>query len=201
MGNIIYLTGAPATGKTTLTRGIVGRTAEVKVFGYSKELARVTSARVGRDSLGQHDMRESSAKLITREDVTLADQELIEFATEFKKHDGFLVIDSHSVTIENFGFRVTPFSKDMLNRLAPDIIVCLYADALTLESRIKVKSDGRPLPPRSELDRHVDLQCQVASIYAIETGAQLYFLDASVPSPELVSNFMRVTKVSENLER
>jgi len=146
-------------------------------------------------------MRERSAKLITREDVTLTDQELIEFAAEFKKQDGFLVIDSHSVTIESFGFRVTPFSKDMLSRLGPDIIVCLYADALTLESRIKAKSGGRPLPPRSELNRHVDLQCQVASIYAIETGAHLYFLDASVPSPELLSNFMRVTKISENLER
>lgn len=193
MGRIIYLTGAPATGKSTLTVDLVAQADQVTVFTYSKELARVTSARAG--SVTQNDMREQSAKLITRADVEVVDAELVQRARQFKESGGYLVIDSHPVTIETFGFRVTPFTKEMLQQLAPDVIVCLYADAETLTARIEADAAGRPLPPRRELDRHVDLQCQIASIYAIETGASLYFLDASKPRAEVLSNFLKVTHV------
>ncbi len=54
-----------------------------------------------------------------------------------KKEGGNLVVDSHPVTIETFGFRVTPFAKAQLHDLAPDVIVCLYADGQTLSDRIK----------------------------------------------------------------
>lgn len=193
MGKIIYLTGAPATGKSTLTESLADKAGQVTVFAYSKELMKVVSARAGQ--LNQDKMRERSAKLITRDDVMRVDRQLVELVSILRQREGFLVIDSHPVTIEDFGFRVTPFDKVMLNRLAPDIIICLYADAETLEDRIKASPAGRPLPPKAELERHVDLQCQVASIYAIETGASLYFLDASRPSSELLANFMQVTRL------
>lgn len=193
MGKVIYLTGAPATGKSTLTRRVADFTKGVEVFTYSLELARVTSARIGQ--LTQEDMREQSAKIITREDVALVDEKLIERATSFRQRDGFLVIDSHPVTIEEFGFRVTPFTREMLSRLCPDVITCLYADASTLEARIKADAAGRPLPSQAELSRHVDLQCQVAWTYAFESGAALYFLDASLPGQEVIKNFMKVAKI------
>lgn len=193
MGKVIYLTGAPATGKSTLTAHVADYAKGVEVFTYSQELARVTSARIGQ--LTQKDMREQSAKIITREDVALVDEKLIERATSFRQRDGFLVIDSHPVTIEKFGFRVTPFTREMLSRLSPDVITCLYADAATLEARIKADAAGRPLPSQAELSRHVDLQCQVAWTYAFESGASLYFLDASLPGQEVMKNFMKVAKI------
>lgn len=195
MGKIIYLTGAPATGKSTLTARVAAYAKDVEVFTYSLELARVTSARVGQ--LTQNDMREQSAKIITREDVALVDEQLIDKATSFRQRDGFLVVDSHPVTIEKFGFRVTPFTKEMLSRLSPDVITCLYADAATLEARIKADAAGRPLPSRVDLNRHVDLQCQVAWTYAFESGASLYFLDAALPGHDVMANFMKVAKIPD----
>lgn len=193
MGKIIYLTGAPATGKSTLTERLAELSEQITVFTYSKELAQVASARVG--LVSQSDMREKSAKLITCEDVGLVDAGLIEMAARFKHKEGYLVIDSHAVTIESFGFRVTPFSKAKLHDLAPDIIVCLYADAQTLIGRIKADPAGRPLPPPSELDRHVSLQCEIASLYAFETGASLYYLDASKSSTEVLQDFLQISKI------
>lgn len=195
MGKVIYLTGAPATGKSTLTSRVANYAKGVEVFTYSLELARVTSAKIGQ--LTQKDMREQSASIITREDVALVDEELIERAASFRQRDGFLVIDSHPVTIEEFGFRVTPFTREMLSRLSPDVITCLYADAATLEARIKADAAGRPLPSQAELNRHVDLQCQVAWTYAFESGASLYFLDASLPEQEVMKNFMKVAKIPD----
>jgi adenylate kinase len=194
MGQIVYLTGAPATGKSTLTERLAELSDQITVFTYSKELARVASARVG--LVSQSDMREQSAKLITCEDVGLVDAELIEMAARFKHKEGYLVIDSHAVTIESFGFRVTPFSKAMLHDLAPDVIVCLYADAQTLIDRIKADPAGRPLPPPSELDRHVSLQCQIASLYAFETGARLYYQDASKSGVEVLQDFLQVSRIA-----
>jgi adenylate kinase len=197
MGKIIYLTGAPATGKSTLTDDLVEQSNQIAVFTYSKELARVTSARVG--LVTQNDMREQSAKLITREDVEVVDLELVRLARQFKEQNGYLVIDSHPVTIERFGFRVTPFTKEILQQVAPDVIICLYADAETLSARIKADAAGRPLPPTTELDRHVNLQCQIASIYAIETGASLYFLDATKSREEVLKNFLNVSRIPQLL--
>jgi len=194
MGKIIYLTGAPATGKSTLTEGLAELSSRITVFTYSKELARVISNRVG--PISQADMREKSARLITREDVGLVDKELVQIASRFRQTDGYLVIDSHPVTIESFGFRVTPFSKALLQNLAPDVIVCLYADATTLASRITATPEGRPLPPANELDRHVGLQCEIASLYAFETGASLYYLDASKPRFEVLENFVQVSRIT-----
>ncbi|MDR7052901.1 adenylate kinase [Pseudomonas koreensis] len=193
MGRIIYLTGAPATGKSTLTELLTSLPAQIRVFTYSKELARVVSERTG--PVTQQDMRAKSAALITRQDVEQVDRELIAVAAMIKKDGGTLIIDSHPVTIETFGFRVTPFSKAQLHDLAPNVIVCLYADPRTLSDRIKANPAGRPLPSASELDRHVTLQCEIASIYAFEIGAELFFLDAGKPGEEVLQNFLKVSKL------
>jgi adenylate kinase len=197
MGKIIYLTGAPATGKSTLTRNLSEKADQVMVFTYSKELARIVSSRVG--DIDQKDLREQSAKLITRDDVEAVDVELVQLAHRFKNQNGFLVIDSHPVTIESFGFRVTPFTKEMLRQLAPDVITCLYADAHTLANRIQADAAGRPLPTKTELERHVDLQCNLASAYAFETGASLYYLDAARSEGELLENFMQVSRIPRSI--
>ncbi|AVX92143.1 hypothetical protein PkP19E3_31275 (plasmid) [Pseudomonas koreensis] len=195
MGRIIYLTGAPATGKSTLTDRLekLFGPGQVHVFTYSKELARVISERTG--PVTQNDMREKSAGLITRQDVERVDRELIEVAARLKKDGGYLVIDSHPVTIESYGFRVTPFSKSQLHDLSPDLIVCLYAEGHMLSERIKADPGGRPNPRTSELDRHVNLQCEIASLYAFETGAELFFLDAGKSGEEVLHDFLQITKL------
>jgi len=108
-----------------------------------------------------------------------------------------MVIDSHPVTIEEFGFRVTPFTKKQLIQLMPDIIICLYARADVLCDRIKKDAAGRPLPSLSEIDLHTQLQCQVAGMYAFEVGASLYYLDAAHPPGVLLDNFLKVTEVGQ----
>lgn len=196
MGKIIYVTGAPATGKSTLTKRLTDTANPITVFTYSKELADTISERTGQTS--QNDLREKSGGIVTREDVNQVDKRLINTAPPFKSQPQHLIIDSHPVTIESYGFRVTPFSKEMLTALSPDIIVCLYASAEVLTKRIKSDPAGRPLPSKAELDRHVAIQAQVASMYAFETGASLYYLDAGRPPAELLKNFLQVTRLADD---
>jgi adenylate kinase len=190
---LIYLTGAPATGKSTLTENLRKRLPEANVFTYSKQLLTLVEGRSGLTST-QDDLRRQSSNIITREDIEKLDKQLLSLADSCRGHQN-LVIDSHPVTIEEYGFRVTPFTKDQIKKLAPDVIVCLYAKAVIIAGRISKNAEGRPLPAPSEIDMHTQLQCQVASIYAIETGASLHFLDADHPPEALLDNFMHVTKI------
>lgn len=195
MKRLIYLTGAPATGKSTLTENLQQLLPDTVVFTYSKELlghVRVKSAAAET----QDDLRRKSSEIITREDVEAVDKQLLALA-EASRGRTSMVVDSHPVTIEKFGFRVTPFTKEQIKQLAPDVIICLYASAAVIEGRISTDPAGRPLPSRDEIDLHTQLQCQVASMYAFETGASLYFLDAAPSPKQVLENFVKLTKLKQ----
>lgn len=191
---LIYLTGAPATGKSTLTKNLSKRLPGTSIFTYSKELLSYVKGHQG-SALSQDDLRRESSRVITHNDVRKVDEQLLILANSCRGNRN-LVIDSHPVTIEKYGFRVTPFEKDQLKLLAPNVIVCLYAKAEIIVNRISKNAAGRPLPTLFEIDMHTQLQCQVANIYAIETGASLYFLDAANAPEVLLANFMDVTQMT-----
>jgi len=190
---IIYLTGAPATGKSTLTENLSQQLPDAVVFTYSKELLDCVQRRTKLIST-QDDLRRESAKIITREDVQAVDSQLVALVNS-NRGQRTVVVDSHPVTIEEFGFRVTPFTKKQLGGLAPDVIVCLYASPETIIERISKNAAGRPMPLRYEIDLHTQLQCQVASIYAMETGASLYYLNSSCSPDNLLCNLMSITGI------
>ena len=160
MYKIIYLTGAPATGKSTLTENLGKKIPETLIFTYSKELLARVKERESSVAT-QDDLRRESSALITHEDVNNVDMELLEIVQSSRKRQN-MVIDSHSVTIEKFGFRVTPFSKKQIQNLAPDIIVCLYASSDVIVKRIKQNAAGRPLPSTSEVDLHTQSSFKIS---------------------------------------
>lgn len=190
---LIYLTGAPATGKSTLSENLLKKVPETHIFTYSKELLNMVNQKD--DNLkSQDDLRRESGQCITLEDVNEVDRQLLGFVRT-QRHAKNILIDSHAVTIERYGFRVTPFSKQMLSDLAPDVIVCLYADASVISERIKTHAAGRPLPSITQLIYHNNLQTQLASQYAFEVGASLYFLDADCSPDLLLEKLLEVTKL------
>ncbi|GAA5531528.1 hypothetical protein [Herpetosiphon gulosus] len=65
--HVVYLTGAPATGKSSLTELIASTVAPVRVLTYSKLLDDYISKRQG-NPLGENELRKRSAGLITPED-------------------------------------------------------------------------------------------------------------------------------------
>lgn len=72
MGRVIYLTGAPAAGKSTLCANLEQRAARLLVLSYSALLRDHVQDRKGTD-LGAAEIRELSSRVITREDVMAVD--------------------------------------------------------------------------------------------------------------------------------
>jgi adenylate kinase len=184
---VVYLTGAPATGKSTLSERLKEDVPNVRLFTYSKELARCVSRKTGAE-YAQIDMRRESARVITPADVEETDRLLLDFVAE-NREVSHIVIDSHAVTKENYGFRVTPFSSEMLCQIRPDMIVSLYTDSETAIRRITSDAQGRPVPTPFQADCHTNFQASVAITYSISLGKPVHFLDSNTDVANLVQWF------------
>jgi adenylate kinase len=154
------------------------------VFSYSALLRDHIRQRDGAD-IGAAELREKSSRVVTRDDVMAVDAKLIdEINATRSAHD--ILIDSHPVTKESYGFRVTPFSADQIRAFSPDAIICLYASPDILHQRIAMNPDGRPLPSIFELEMHAHVQAALATQYSISVGRSCYLIDSGVSPQELV---------------
>lgn len=181
--HVVYLTGAPASGKSTLVTALEKVVSPVTTFRYSKMLADFIASKT--DGISHLRLRQESAGIVTKEDIETVDSNLIEQVSDCRKHS-HVIIDSHPVTKESFGFRITPFSLDQLLRIAPTLILNLYAAPEVLLDRIEIDPQGRPSITAYEAGYHNALQGAVAIAYGIHVGAKIYMLDSAKPTAELV---------------
>jgi adenylate kinase len=187
--SVIYLTGPPATGKSTLVAGLERRVRPLQVYSYSKLLADHIAER-DRTAVNQDEIRKQSARMVTAEDVAAVDIQLLA-TVEQQRTSSHVIIDSHAVTKEVYGFRVTPFSIKQVEALRPTHIIVLYTESSVVLERIKKNSQGRPLISTFEATMHNDLQGAVALIYGIHLGVPIYFLDSNRSFEQLVEEVAR----------
>jgi len=194
MGRVIYLTGAPATGKSSLCRALKQVTPDLVVVSYSSMLQDHLRERLG-VSMSAIEMRQQSGAVVTRTDVADVDVKLLRLVDEERQtHD--IIIDSHPVTKESYGFRVAPFTADQIKALNPDAIVCLYASPDLLHDRIGNAPDGRSLPSEFELGMHVQTQTTVATQYSVLTGRSCYLIDSGATLDALVERVLPILKLA-----
>jgi adenylate kinase len=155
MAEVIYLTGAPASGKSSLTRALKARAPELEIFEFGERL----TARLAVSGLvsNQSDLRSKSARAITLEDVRAVDQELLDFVATNRAIRP-VIIDSHAVTKERYGYRVTPYSLFEFEKLGPTQIWVLYTAPDLAIQRISQNAQGRPQISEEEARFHTHLQ-------------------------------------------
>jgi len=195
MSAVIYLTGSPATGKSTLSRNLKKAYRDLLVFSYSEELRKHVARRAESTAISEDQIREQSSKLVTAEDVKTLDAELVELVRKQRSHRPIL-IDSHAVTKEAFGFRVTGFAVPALQDLAPDVIVCLYASSQVIRERIGSNAMGRPQVSEFEADLHTHAQIALAIQYGTLLGKPVYLLDGAVKEEDLVATVAKKAKLA-----
>jgi len=194
MGQVIYLTGSPACGKSTLCEHLEKAVPNLGIYSYSKLLRDYVNRRKS-FVIDEVEIRQYSANLITGEDVKAVDQWLID-EVRSKRADQHIIIDSHAVTKEDYGFRVTAFTSDQLQQLNPDVIICLYVPPEITRERIQTEAAGRPLPSDFELGLHANLQASLATQYAFVLEKPCYLLDSSIGFEGLVKNISSIAKIS-----
>lgn len=194
MGKVIYLTGAPAVGKSTLAALVERDLPGLVWYSYSKLLRDVVNQR-NLETIDETKVRERSAAVITRQDVEATDEWLIAEVTA-KRLTHHVVIDSHPVTKESYGFRITPFTTEQLKRLNPDMIICAYASADVLADRIRRDPAGRPLPSNSDITLHVQLQASLAAQYGFLLGCACHLVDTDAQPDIVKQRLLAITEIA-----
>jgi adenylate kinase len=187
--HVVYLTGPPATGKSTLVSLLMQSVQPLEEFTYSKMLAEYIAQRqIG--PLEENQLRKQSAQLITPGDVNAVDQQLIELVS-VKRHESHIIIDSHPVTKERYGYRVTAFSVEMLKAVRPTMICMLYTEPSVMIDRMAANNQGHPQISPFEANFHTELQAGVATTYGILLGVPVYLLNSNRPTTELADGIIR----------
>jgi adenylate kinase len=184
MPKVIYLTGAPASGKSSTTRILAERMPALQVWEYGARLTEHVRTRVD-GVASQDELRRRSAGIVMPADVDEVDDALIAFVGEHRGRSNVL-IDSHPVTKEEYGYRITPFSLARFAQLAPDEIWVLYASPEETRRRIGADAGGRPMVSVEEARTHTALQSSVAATYGMSLGRPVYLFDTAADRAGLV---------------
>ncbi len=196
-GKVIYLTGAPATGKSTLGKAIEQLRDDIVFISYSTELVNYINSKISGGELDDIKIREQSELSVTEDDVKTVDRKLISRCNIERKNKN-IIIDSHPVTKEKYGFRITGFEVGNLQKLSPDIIICLYASPEIITKRIHSNSGGRPLPSKFELEIHIQAQASLAAIYGVLVGSPVYLIDSDKELNQLAQIVLKRCKLLPN---
>jgi adenylate kinase len=180
----LYLTGAPATGKST-TAMAVARATNAKYLSYGEMLTTNLAANVH----SQTELRSKSAQVISPTSVRSMDR-IVARTMRKESRRGSVVIDSHPITRESYGFRAVPYSAQDLRRLHFTHIVCLSASAETVRARIAEDPGGRPMLTLEDFDRHASLQDAMAVTYAHTLGVPIAFVDSARPLGDVIGTIL-----------
>lgn len=190
-GKVILLTGAPATGKTTLSRLLKESLQRVETIDYGKLL--LIEKQKDMPELTYDELRAKSSMLISAKDVASMDERLIKWVNDNRK-ETHILIDTHGVTKESYGFRLTPFHYWQVIDLRLTAVFSLYCDPDIIQKRIGRKSEGRPQVNEQVALKHSQLQDGIASLYGVLCGCPVYYLNSSVSAEELCNIALKILR-------
>lgn len=176
MGKVILLTGAPGTGKSTLRRSLESYIPRLQHFDYGELLLR-RKEQEG-TLLRYEELREHSSSVINAKDVSDTDEWVAaEIGRLRTKCD--VIVDSHALTREEYGFRAIPYSLRQLDAIKFDAIIALRCDPEILIARVAVDPGGRR-GLSAELAREIQtLQEALGLNYAVASGCTAFVIDTS----------------------
>ena len=120
MSKVVYMTGAPAAGKSSTLRLLTEQVSSSVHWEYGARPTELLQAR-NSEIRTQEDVRARSAGVVTPTDIANLDDHLLAFVEKNRDRRPML-IDSHPVTKEQYCYRVTAFAFPQIQRLAPDEI-------------------------------------------------------------------------------
>lgn len=174
-GAVVFVTGVTAVGKTSVARELerrgVGKSLSIGELVLSE--ARHVWPNVTHNQLRQEPDLYAPPTVVESAILALCQR------IEDERDTQTLIIESHAVTAESYGCRVTPFSYGHLQRLAFDFIVLLECSEAALASRWRDRHGGIPVP--TSLGSMTKVQGAVGAAYAVAIGCPLYVITADAP--------------------
>ena len=187
---VFYLTGAPATGKTSIANKIIECIDPVESISYKDLIMYYYKTKLSLE-VTHKQLRQKSSEIVTPDIINEIDNVILPDMISQLRKKSHVIIDTHPVTKELYGFRATPFSYDILLKLGIDAIIVLYSDANTIKGRINSAEDGRLNCSLEDINTHISLQNSLALTYGILIGKPIYYLDTNTDIIQLTTWFYK----------
>ena len=197
---ITLLTGVPGVGKSTVAAGICASDPGASVLNFGRVLFHLARSR-GASGLTYETFRQRSWEFV--------DSALIEAATS-EAHDRIsaanrlehVLVDSHAVSTEAYGFRSTPDTPRLLELFSYDLIVQLHAaPEVILERHEASNNTGRLYRTVSDVATATALQFATSTYYAGITGCTLHVVDASPGVEQVVATVLSLLSARQERSR
>ena len=173
-GKVILVTGPPASGKSTLANALVNLIKPLQRISAGQVL--LEHKRKTNPALTYEDLRVQSSDIISAEDIASLDSLLVAMSKK-KRVETNILIDSHAVTKESYGFRITSFHQDLIAELNLDAIIVLNCKPEELVHRIQSNPNGRRLISLDEARHHMQLQETLALLYGVLCGCPTFIVN------------------------
>jgi len=174
VGLVVLITGPPAVGKTTLSEYLSEHVSPIHTVDYGSLLLDTLEE----EGVDYETMRAESAGIIPYNIIRNTDKKLIERINDIRS-EYHVLIDSHPITKERYGYRSAHYDVEDLDNLGLDIIIVLHCKPSEIVKRIESDPEGRHSVSENQVRTHTFLQDSVAVTYGVISDCPVYFLDSN----------------------
>ena len=131
--------------------------------------------------MAYQDFRAAAARVVTADDLLSASDALDARAAVEREPGQWLIVESHAVTREAFGWQANPDPPGVLARYRYDSLVYLDAPASVIHGRVQADQGGRLARDQRDITVLSRMQMAIAVGYSAALGVPLNVIDAGVP--------------------
>ncbi len=175
---LCLVTGVPGIGKSTICSTLAeGQPDRYRHVSFGRLILEALTDH-GVTGVSEQDLRRRATELVTKQVLKSATALLAALVDRATDHE-WLLIDSHAVSQDWYGYRATPDGSDYFAIFTYAAVVQLFAESTVVLERGAASTSGRYASTPGQLDLHFQLQAAVSISYGAQSACPVFFVDAA----------------------